>query len=79
MALQSYRDLKVWQKSMALAEDCYSVTRQSPWEELFGLTSQICRAAVSIRANIAEGQGRQHTKEFLNHLSSAVMSPEERS
>jgi four helix bundle protein len=47
------------------------VTRTYPKEELFGLTSQIRRAAVSIPANIAEGQGRQHTKEFLNHLSMA--------
>ena len=71
MALQNYQDLGVWQKAMQLAEDCYTVTRRFPKEELFGLTSQIRRAAVSVPANIAEGQGRQYTKEFLNHLSIA--------
>jgi four helix bundle protein len=71
MALQNYRDLEVWQRAMTLAEDCYKVTREFPREELFGLTSQIRRAAASIPANIAEGQGRRHTREFLNHLSIA--------
>lgn len=71
VALQNYRDLEVWQRAMTLAEDCYMVTREFPRDELFGLTSQIRRAAVSIPANIAEGQGRRHTKEFLNHLSIA--------
>jgi four helix bundle protein len=71
MAIQSYRELDVWQKAMDLAEQCYLVTRSFPKEELFGMTSQIRRAAASIPANIAEGQGRQHTKEFLNHLSIA--------
>ena len=71
MALQNYQDLEVWQKAMTLAEQCYLVTKVFPREELFGMTSQIRRAAVSIPANIAEGQGRQHTKEFLNHLSIA--------
>jgi four helix bundle protein len=69
--LQYYRQLKVWQKAMDLAEQCYQVTRAYPKEELFGLTSQIRRAAVSVPANIAEGHGRYHTKEFLNHLSMA--------
>ena len=71
MALQNYRDLEVWQKAMTLAEECYRVTKMFPKEELFGMTSQIRRAAASIPANIAEGQGRQHTKEFLNFLSVA--------
>ncbi len=71
MALQSYRELAVWQKAMFLAEECYRVTRVFPREEMFGMTSQIRRAAVSIPANIAEGQGRQYTKEFLHHLSIA--------
>jgi four helix bundle protein len=69
MTLQSYRQLEVWQLAMELAEKCYQATKGFPKEELFGLTSQIRRAAVSIPANIAEGQGRDHTKEFLNHLS----------
>ena len=71
MAIQSYRELEVWQMAMNLAEQCYQVTRTFPKEEMFGMTSQIRRAAASIPANIAEGQGRQHTKEFLNHLSIA--------
>lgn len=71
MILLHYRELKVWQMSMDLADRCYQATRGFPKEELFGLTRQIRRAAVSIPANIAEGQGRQGTKEFLNHLSIA--------
>jgi four helix bundle protein len=71
MSLQSYRELEVWQVGMDLAEHCYKVTRKFPREELFGLVSQIRRASASVPANIAEGQGRQHTKEFLNSLSYA--------
>jgi four helix bundle protein len=71
MTVQSYRDLVVWQKAMLLAQMCYELTKHFPREEVFGLTSQIKRAAVSIPANIAEGRGRAHTKEFLNHLSIA--------
>jgi four helix bundle protein len=71
MTIQSYKQLEVWQFAMDLAQQCYLATKQFPREELFGLTSQIRRAAVSIPANIAEGQGRAHTKEFLNHLSIA--------
>ena len=69
--IQNYRDLEVWQLGMDLAEECYGVTKGFPKEELFGMTSQIRRAAASIPANIAEGQGREHTKEFLHHLSVA--------
>src|SRR6266508_5092908 len=71
MSVQHYRQLLVWQKAMDLAEKCYEVTRSFPIEERYGLSSQIRRAAVSVPANIAEGQGRFHTKEFLNHLSIA--------
>jgi four helix bundle protein len=56
---------------MDLAEKCYEATREFPRQELFALVSQIRQAATSIPANIAEGQGRQHTKEFLHHLSVA--------
>ena len=69
--LKCYKDLEVWQVAMDLAEQCYLATRTFPREELFGLTSQIRRAAGSVPANIAEGQGREHTREFLNHLSIA--------
>ena len=57
--ISSYRDLRVWQKAMSLAEECYALTRQFPREEMFGQTFQIRRAAVSIAANIAEGHGRE--------------------
>ena len=71
MTLQCYKDLEVWQVAMDLVEHCYRATRAFPREELFGLVSQIRRAAGSVPANIAEGHGREHTKEFLNHLSIA--------
>jgi four helix bundle protein len=71
MSVHSYRELEVWEVAMELAAGCYCVTKKYPREEMFGLTSQIRRAATSIPANIAEGQGREHTKEFLNHLSIA--------
>ena len=71
MAVRHYRELEVWQLAMDLAQRCYQVTKAFPKEELFGMTSQIRRSAASIPANIAEGQGRQGTKEFLNFLSIA--------
>lgn len=71
MTIQSYQELKVWQQAMDLAVLCYQKTQSFPKEERYGLVSQIRRAATSIPANIAEGQGRQHTKEFLNSLSIA--------
>jgi four helix bundle protein len=77
MTVQSYQELKVWQKAMDLAVACYQATRSFPKDELYGLTSQIRRAASSISANIAEGQGRQHTKEFLHFLSVARGSTKE--
>jgi four helix bundle protein len=66
--LSSYRDLKVWQKGMELAVQCYQITSDLPASERFGLTSQIRRAAASIPANIAEGRARNHTKEFVQFL-----------
>ena len=71
MSVQHYRQLIVWQKALDLAVECYQATKTFPSEERFGLISQIRRAAVSVPANIAEGQGRSHTKEFLNHVSMA--------
>lgn len=71
MEVRNYRDLAVWQKTMDLAEECYRLTRDFPREEVSGLTSQIRRSAGAIPANIAEGHGRQHTREFLNFLSIA--------
>ena len=74
LTLRSYRDLEVWQKSMDLVVACYQMTKEFPKSEIYGLTSQLQRAAVSIPANIAEGRHRQHGKEFLQHLSIAYGS-----
>jgi len=71
VSVKNYRELIVWQKAMDLVEMIYQVTRQFPKEELYGLTSQIRRAAVSIPSNVAEGQARQSTAEFRNFLSIA--------
>jgi four helix bundle protein len=72
--IQSHRDLKVWQLGMDITERVYQLTRRLPDEERFGLISQLRRSAVSVPANIAEGNARQSTKEYLNHLSIAVGS-----
>jgi four helix bundle protein len=69
--LRSFRELVVWQKSVDLAEKVYLATKGFPKEELFGLTSQMRRAAVSIPSNIAEGQSRNSTGEFLQFLGIA--------
>lgn len=69
--MKSYRDLLVWQKAMSLVTEVYKATRLFPKEEVYGLTSQIRRAAISIPSNIAEGQGRQSRKEFLQFLAVA--------
>ena len=69
--VKSYRDLTVWQKSMDLVVRCYQITSKFPKTEIYGLTSQIQRAAVSIPANIAEGKGRNHLGDYIRHLSIA--------
>ena len=66
--INSYRDLRVWQDAMTLAEACYRLTREFPRDELFGLTSQIRRAVGSVPANIAEGHGRENTGSFVQYL-----------
>jgi len=68
---KSYRDLLAWQKSMLVVGAVYTTSQKWPREELVGLTSQIRRAAVSVPANIAEGQGRTGKREFAHHLSIA--------
>lgn len=72
--VKSYRDLETWQKAMDLVQEIYLETRSFPKEETYGLSGQMRRAAVSIPSNIAEGQGRDSTKEFLRHLSIAYGS-----
>jgi four helix bundle protein len=64
----SYLDLKAWQKAMALTLDIYRCSRAFPKEEVYGLTSQLRRSAVSIPSNIAEGNGRHSQKELLQFL-----------
>src|SRR5438874_7314815 len=71
MKSQSYRDLIAWQKALALVTEVYRVTEQLPSHELYGLTSQMRRAAVSVVSNIAEGQARKSRREFLQFLSHA--------
>jgi four helix bundle protein len=75
--INSYRDLRVWQDSMALAEACYQLTRAFPKEEMFGMTSQIRRSAASVPANIAEGHGRENTQTFIQYLRIAQGSLKE--
>ena len=70
-AVKSFEDLEVWRLAMDLVPDVYRLTERLPRHELIGLTGQIRRAAISVPANIAEGQARHYTKEFLHHLSIA--------
>lgn len=69
--IQSFRDLQIWQKSMQLAVAVYRLTKDFPREEIYGLTSQIRRSAVSVPSNIAEGQGRSNLGEFKQFLGIA--------
>ena len=71
MSWTHYSELIVWQKAMDLTDQIYSLTRLLPREELFCLTDQMRRAAVSIPSNIAEGHGRHSEKEFKHFLSIA--------
>jgi four helix bundle protein len=77
MAVKSYRELIAWQKAMDLAVQVYELTKTFPREEIYGLTSQLRRAAVSVPSNIAEGQGRRTTKEFQRFLGYAYGSLQE--
>ncbi len=69
--MAEYKKLIVWQKGMNLCEEVYLITKKLPKEELFGLTNQLRRAAVSIPSNIAEGYGRYSDKEFIYFLKVA--------
>ncbi len=68
---RKHHDLKVWQESMELVTDIYRITNNFPRDEVYGLTSQMRRAAVSVPSNIAEGAARTSNKEFLQFLSIA--------
>jgi four helix bundle protein len=66
--MNSFRELIVWQKGMALVTSVYGFTRGFPKEEIYGLRDQIRRAAVSVPSNIAEGYGRQSTQDYIRFL-----------
>lgn len=68
---QSYQDLVVWQRAIAMVPEIYRLLSTFPKAETYALADQLRRAAVSVPANIAEGQARAHRKEFLQHLSIA--------
>jgi four helix bundle protein len=74
MSVNSFRDLTVWQLAMEVTEQVYRLTAEFPKSETYGLSSQMRRSAVSIPSNIAEGQGRDSTKEFLHFLAIAFGS-----
>jgi four helix bundle protein len=74
MKVRNYQELIVWQKAMDLVEAVYATSKNFPREEIYGLTTQLRRAAVSIPSKIAEGQGRRTTADFLRHLSIAYGS-----
>jgi four helix bundle protein len=66
--VRSYKDLKVWQRGTDLALDVYALSRKFPKDELYGLTSQVRRAAISIPSNIAEGSERKAHRDFLRFV-----------
>ena len=71
MSVRKYQDLIAWQKALELVAEVYRVTRTFPREEIYGLTGQMRRAAISVPSNIAEGQGRMSTGEFRQFLGQA--------
>ena len=72
--IRNHKDLEVWKKSMDLVSDIYKITESFPNKELYGLTNQIRRAAVSVPSNIAEGAARNSKKEFIQFLYIALGS-----
>jgi len=71
---RTHKDLDAWKEAIQLVEDVYKITRSFPKEEMYGLTSQLRRAAVSIPSNIAEGAARNSTKEFIQFLHMSLGS-----
>lgn len=75
--IKTHKDLLVWKKGIDLVEQIYKFTKQFPKEELYGITNQMRRCAVSISANIAEGSGRKNKAEFIQFLHIALGSASE--
>lgn len=69
--ITDFKDLRIWQKGMDIAEQCYFLTKLFPRDELYGMVQQIRRSAVSIPANIAEGYGRRSTGDYIRFLNIA--------
>jgi four helix bundle protein len=69
--IQSHRDLLVWQRGLLLIKETYRLTARLPKQEMYGLTAQMRRAAISIPANVAEGHSRQATRDYIRFLSIA--------
>ena len=67
--INDFKDLRIWQKGMDIAEKCYFLTKVFPKDELYGMVQQIRRSAASIPANIAEGYGRRYRGEYLRFLN----------
>ena len=74
VAVLNYRDLEVWRNSRKLVKDVYELTERFPQKEIYSLTSQLRRAAVSIPSNIAEGHSRSSTKDYIQFVSIAIGS-----
>ena len=72
--IKNFQDLRIWQKGIEVVKDIYMLTKKFPKEELYGLTSQIRRSAISIPSNIAEGFRRYHNKEYRQFLYIALGS-----
>jgi four helix bundle protein len=72
--MKTFRDLLIWQKSMNLVTEIYQLTNSFPKEEIYGLSSQIRRSAISIPSNIAEGYGRDGNSDFLRFLNISISS-----
>lgn len=76
-SIRNHKDLDVWKRSMDFVMEMYKITNKFPSSELYGLTSQIRRASISIPSNIAEGAGRKNTKEFIQFLYFSLGSASE--
>ena len=74
MSIRSYKDLDIWKRSCTVVTMVYRVTEPFPKREMFGITNQLRRAAVSVPSNIAEGAARLYTREYIRFLSNALGS-----